>query len=535
MTNYPTIFFMALLASLAFTPLVRRLAVNRGWLDAPNDKRSIHHKAVPRLGGVAIFGSVLFSLAAISLLDHDILEALQTNRARLLTLLVPATLMFLFGLYDDLRGTGAKLKFAVQGLAGSLFYLMGGRIDAISVPFIGHVDLPVVLGYAFTVFWIVLVTNAFNLIDGMDGLAAGTALLASAIILMVALFLNHPLVAIITLALCGAVTGFLRFNFNPASIFLGDSGSLFIGFTLAALSLLGAQKASTSVAIAIPLMIFGLPLMDTGLAVFRRFVSRRPLFDADREHVHHMLLARGWSQWRVALVLYGVCAIFGLSALIFVDDHGLLTGLMLLLVGAGAAVSVGRLRYHEVDEAKATARRQIINSPRRALNNLRVRRAGRTMSNAKAFGELFNAVRQMLECGEFVYANIQIGRDGNEASMQRAVARDEELRSLRGFEVRNGLICWSWERGDMTAEQVVGSRDYWSIRLPLSTEKEAWGFINLYRDVAGAELHLNVNYLKNSFQREMARAVERVMLEDPRETPTILPEQQRMTRLAAHA
>ena len=248
-----------------------------------------------------------------------------------------------------------------------------------------------------------------------------------------------------------------------------------------------------------------------------------------------MLLARGWSQGRVALVLYGVCAIFGLSALIFVDDHGLLTGLMLLLVGAGAAVSVGRLRYHEVDEAKATARRQIINSPRRALNNLRVRRAGRAMSNAKAFGELFNAVRQMLECGEFVYANIQIGRDGNEASMQRAVARDEELRSLRGFEVRNGLICWSWERGDMTAEQVVGSRDYWSIRLPLSTEKEAWGFINLYRDVAGAELHLNVNYLKNSFQREMARAVERVMLEDPRETPTILPEQQRMTRLAAHA
>src|SRR5437660_5672482 len=277
MRNYPTIFFMALLGSLAFTPMVRRLAVNRGWLDAPNDKRRIHRKAVPRLGGVAIFGSVLFSLAAISLVDHDILGALQTNRGRLLTLLVPATLMFVFGLYDDLRGTGAKLKFAVQGLAGTLFYVMGGRIDAVSIPFIGHVDLPVVLGYAFTVFWIVLVTNAFNLIDGLDGLAAGTALLASAIILMVALFLNHPLVAIITLALCGAVTGFLRFNFNPASIFLGDSGSLFIGFTLAALSLLGAQKASTSVAIAIPLMIFGLPLMDTGLAVFRRFVSRRPL------------------------------------------------------------------------------------------------------------------------------------------------------------------------------------------------------------------------------------------------------------------
>jgi UDP-GlcNAc:undecaprenyl-phosphate GlcNAc-1-phosphate transferase len=535
MTNHFTVFFMALLASLVFTPLVRRVAVNRGWLDAQNDKRRIHRKPVPRLGGVAIFGSVLFSLAAISLLDHDILSLLQAKHSRLLALLVPATIMFLLGLYDDLRGTGAKLKFAVQGLAGTLFYLIGGRIDSVSVPFIGHVDLPVVLGYAFTVLWIVLVTNAFNLIDGMDGLAAGTALFASAMILMVALFLNHPLVAIVTIALCGAVTGFLRFNFNPASIFLGDSGSLFIGFTLAALSLLGAQKASTSVAIAIPLMICGLPLMDTGLAVFRRFVSRRPLFDADREHVHHMLLARGWSQGHVAVVLYAVCAIFGFSALIFVGEHGLLTGLMLLLVAAGAAISVGRLRYHEVDEAKATARRQIIQSPRRALNNLRVWRASRAMSNAKALGELFSAVQEMLECGEFVYANIQIGRSGDEGSTLRDIELEPGLKAMRGLQVRNGLICWSWERGDMAAEQVLGSRNYWSIRLPLSTEKEAWGFINLYRDVEGEELQLNVNYLKNSFQREMARAVERVMLEEGSRAPALLPEAQMVPRLAAHA
>jgi hypothetical protein len=286
-----------------------------------------------------------------------------------------------------------------------------------------------------------------------------------------------------------------------------------------------------------------LPLLDTGLAVLRRFVNRRPLFDADREHVHHMLLARGWSQGRVAVVLYGVCAICGLSALIFVDDNGLLTGLMLLLVAAGAARIVGRLRYHEVDEVKATAKRQIINSPRRALNNVKMWRASRAMANAAALGELFRALQKMLECGEFAYVNVQIGRDrsvppavagGSVTDRSWAIEGDQGLGSLQGFDVHNGLISWSWERGDKTAEQVVGSRDYWSMRLPLATEKAGWGFINLYRDINGKELQLNINYLKNSFQREMARAVERVMLEEGRETPIILPGEG-IRRLTAHA
>ncbi|HKZ81289.1 MAG TPA: MraY family glycosyltransferase [Pyrinomonadaceae bacterium] len=535
MGNQLAVFFTSLLASLTLTPVVRRLALRRGWVDIPAEGRKIHSSPVPRVGGIAIFGAVLFSLIALSLILPDFAAILGTRNDHLLRLLVPATIIFFFGLYDDLRGTGAKLKFAVQILAGTLFYLMGGRIDAISVPFVGHLDLPVVLGYAFTVFWIVLVTNALNLIDGMDGLAAGTALLASAIIFVVALFLDHPLVALITLAICGAVTGFLRFNFNPASIFLGDSGSLFIGFMLAALSLKGSQKASTTVAVVVPLMIFGLPLMDTGLAVFRRFINRRPLFNADREHVHHMLLARGLSQSGVALILYGVCAWFGLSALLFVDEHGRLTELILLIVTSLVALFLGRLRYHEIDEIRATAKRQIIDSPGRALKNMKVWRASRAMASSTSLRALFRVVETMLECGEFVYANIQIGAAGDQNRILRAFAREHGLQSIRGFEVKNGIIHWSWERGDVKAEQVVGSREFWSMRLPLATESEVWGFLNVYRKLDAEELQLSVNYLKNSFQREMALAVERVMLAGV-SSGQVLPQEERpLPRLAAHA
>lgn len=534
MGNQLAVFFTSLIASLALTPMVRRLAVKRGWFDVPAEGRKIHSCPVPRVGGIAIFGAVIFSLVVLSLVLPDFAEILKTRNDLLLRLLVPPTIIFFFGLYDDLYGAGAKLKFLAQILAGTLFYFMGGRIDAISVPFVGHLDLPVVLGYVFTVFWMVLVTNALNLIDGMDGLAAGTALLASAIIFMVALFLDHPLVMLITLAICGAVTGFLRFNFNPASIFLGDSGSLFIGFLLAALSLRGSQKASTTVAVVIPLMIFGLPLMDTALAVFRRFINRRPLFNADREHVHHMLLARGWSQAGVVLILYGVCAVFGLSALLFVDEQGRLTELILLVVASLVAIFLGLLRYHEIDEIKASAKRQIINSPRRALKNMRVWRASRAMSNSTTLADLFRAVREMLECGEFVYANVQIGAGAPNRTL-RVLAREHSLQFMRGFVVKDGIVHWSWERGDVKAEQVVGSRELWSMRLPLATESEVWGFLNVYRELDAKELQLSVNLLKNSFQREMALAVERVMSADGSNEQALPQEERPLPSLAAHA
>jgi len=494
LNTYLALFIISTLTAVALTPLVRRACERLGWLDRP-DARHTHHVAVPRLGGVAIFAAVIVSLAALFLpIDNLVTRALRENWWQLFQVLAPATLVFLFGVYDDLRGANARTKFVALGVSGAVFYALGGRVELLSVPLIGSIELPAIVSFALTLAWVVGVSNAFNLIDGVDGLASGAALFASLVMLVVAVMLGHPLVAVVACALCGALIGFLRYNFNPASIFLGDSGALFVGFLLAALSVHGAQKASTAVAVAIPLLAFGVPVVDTGFTLVRRFVSGNPLFEGDREHIHHMLLARGWSQRRVAFVLYGACALFGLAALLFVGDAGRATGLLLFIVAAAVAIAVGRLRYHEVDELRAGVRRNLNERRARTSNHIRVRRAARSMSEAEDTGAFFDAVRELLELGEFVHARVRLGRDGGDGSGE--------------------AIRWTWERGDIEAAEICSSCRFWTMRLPLSTERGEWGYINLYRGLDDDALLLDINYLCRLFQRETALAAERILSKD---------------------
>jgi UDP-GlcNAc:undecaprenyl-phosphate GlcNAc-1-phosphate transferase len=517
MNTYLFVFIVSTCASLVLTPVVGRISGRLGWLDEPRDKRRIHQTAVPRLGGVAIFAAMLLAFAALPFINNLVTQSLRASSAQLLRVLVPGALVFFIGVYDDFRGTNAPIKFTAQGLAGLLFCAMGGRIQALSVPLVGSIELHPVLGYALTVLWTVGITNAFNLIDGMDGLAAGAALFAALVMLVVSLLLGHPLITIVAVALCGSLTGFLPYNFNPASIFLGDSGSLFIGFTLAALSVQGTQKASTAVAVAIPLIAFGVPVVDTGVSIMRRFISGKPLFQGDREHIHHMLLARGWSQRRVTLVLYGACALFGLSALLLVNDAGMRkTGLGLFVVGAAVLIAVGHLRYHEVDEVKASIRRNFAERHLRVANNIRARRAIRKMSQAATLGEIFSATQELLEKGEFVYANILLRAD---SGINEGLALTKKGLSA-GTEVRNGSIHWTWERSGMQAAQILGSGRFWTLRLPLSTHNAEWGYLNLYRALGDEALLLDINYLCDSFQRETAKAAERVLGAASREEST---------------
>lgn len=517
MRTYIAIFMTSLFASLVLTPVLRRLSARLGWVDEPRDTRRVHRLAVPRVGGIAILASALLSLLALSLVDNLVTQSLAKERWQLLMVFAPAIFVTLVGLYDDIRGTNALVKFLGLVLAGTIFYVMGGRIENLSLPLVGSIHLPAAAGYVLTILWIVGVTNAFNLIDGIDGLAAGAALFASLVILVVSLMLGHPHVIAVALILSGALIGFLRYNFNPASIFLGDSGSLFLGFTLAAISLQGTQKASTAVAIAIPLMAFGLPVIDTGFSMVRRFLSRKPMFEGDSEHIHHMLLARGWSQRRAVFVLYGVCAALGLTSLLFVNETNRLTGLILLVVGSAVVLAVGRLRYHEVDEIKASMKRNLGERRLRAANHLRIRRASRQMSKAGDLAELFSAVREMLELGEFVHATVRLGRSGDPLGNESAFEREKNSRQLQGMELRDHMICWSWQRGEVEPADIIGSGRYWTLRLPLSTERASWGYINLYRSFESGALLLDINYLCNLFQREMARAAERVLCEKEQE------------------
>src|SRR6266513_2649468 len=277
MKTYLTLFLVAAFSSAVLTPLLRRFCERHGLLDASLDQRRIHQRAVPRLGGVAIFISIIIALCSLALVHNLLTQTLRTELKPILSVLICGLLVLLIGAYDDLRGANATVKFLSLGCVTVLFYALGGRIEGLSIPLVGQVALNPIVGFALTLLWVVGITNAFNLIDGVDGLATGSALFSSLLLLIVSLIQGRPVVVVVGLVLSGALAGFLRYNFNPASIFLGDSGSLFVGFVLAALSIQGAQKATTAVAVAIPVFAFALPVVDTGVSIARRFVNGKPI------------------------------------------------------------------------------------------------------------------------------------------------------------------------------------------------------------------------------------------------------------------
>jgi len=509
--TYFALFVIATITSLVLTPLIRRLSERWKLLDVPLDGRRVHSKAVPRLGGVAVYASVVVALSALPFVDNLLTQSLKAHSAELLVTFVPATLVLLLGIYDDLHGTNATVKFFGLGLIAVLFYALGGRISDVAIPFAGSVHLPPMLSLLVTVIWLVGIANAFNLIDGIDGLASGAALFSSLVILIISISQDNPLTIVVTLVLCGALVGFLRYNFNPASIFLGDSGALFVGFTLAALSVLGTQKATTAVAVITPILAFAFPMVDTTVTMLRRAISRRPLFEGDNEHIHHMLLARGWSQKEVVLALYTVCAGFGLLAAISAKTSSPLTGLVLFVIAVAVIVAVGHLRYHEMDEIRAGVRRTVGDRRLRIANNIRVRRASLALSKASDLRDLLDAVRGMLEFDQFAYANLRLGRIGEANINEHAVKTSENGHSAEMLALRNGRIDWVWRRNGFIAEDVRASKNFWSFRLPLTTENDEWGLIDLFKALDSDPLLIDMNYLSGPFRRELAEAAERIL------------------------
>jgi UDP-GlcNAc:undecaprenyl-phosphate GlcNAc-1-phosphate transferase len=335
------------------TPLVIRFAVAWGLYDAPHGDRRVHTEPLPRLGGVAVFASVIVSLLAMAVASVVGVRLVSASPGFFYGVLFGGGIIFATGLIDDLRGLRPMSKFAAQIAVALVVSHFGFRINAVDfgsgVVSLGLFSLPV------TVLWIVGVTNAFNLIDGLDGLATGIAIVALAMTLTVSVVLGNAEVIFLCVALLGALVAFLRYNFSPARIFLGDSGSLFIGFMLAVLSVFGSQTSSGVVLMLVPLFALAIPLIDTTLAILRRWLRGRPLSEADGRHIHHRLLALGLSHRGAVIVLYtaaALLAVLGLS-LVLAPSPAIFSigvaggGGMLVLLFFG----MRRLRYHEFVEA----------------------------------------------------------------------------------------------------------------------------------------------------------------------------------------
>ena len=389
--------------SLLLTPLLRNLARRWGVLDEPDGERKVHVDSVPRLGGIPIVFAYLGAFAALSLLSLSAGTIVSEGLPFALRLLPAVGLIFFTGLLDDLWGLTPVQKLVGQFAAAALAVWAG-----VSVTGVGGFGVPEWIGAPVTMVWLVGCANAFNLIDGVDGLSAGLGLFATLTMLLASLLQENVPLAMATMPLAGALLGFLRYNFNPATIFLGDCGSLLIGFLLGCLGVVWSQKSATALGMTAPLIALAIPLLDTALSIARRFLRGRPIFEADRQHIHHRLLARGLTPRKAVLLLYAVAGLgAGLSIMqsTFQNRFG---GLVIVLFCAAAWLGVQHLGYVEF----GVARQMFVQGAfRRHLSNeLALRTFEDLLVAAKTTEQRWRTVVDA--CGKFGFSRAEMRLNG---------------------------------------------------------------------------------------------------------------------------
>ncbi|WP_042226975.1 glycosyltransferase family 4 protein [Paenibacillus popilliae] len=306
---------VALLLATGLTPLVKKFAIKVGAVDVPN-VRKVHTRIMPRMGGLGIFAAFVITLCLLALFVPDILFG-HRDSSLIWALLSGGAIIVLTGALDDRFELSAKVKLVGQIIAACVVVFgFDLTVDFVNVPFGDqYLNIESWIAIPLTIFWIVGVTNAINLIDGLDGLAAGVSAISIATILAMAVFMGNTMVILLCAVLLGSIIGFLFFNFHPAKIFMGDTGSLFLGFGLAVLSLLGFKQIAI-VSFITPLLIIGVPLSDTFFAIVRRAVQKKPIFAPDKGHLHHCLRELGFSHRKTVLIIYAIAAFFGVLAII---------------------------------------------------------------------------------------------------------------------------------------------------------------------------------------------------------------------------
>lgn len=385
-----SILFLAVIGfvlSIAVTPLVRKVCLRAGLVDRPDHSRKLHKRDIPRVGGVSLglAYSLTFGILFVTPLKGG---AIVSGSFHMIAKLFPAAaLIFATGLLDDLLRLKPWQKLIGQIVAAGVAYFAGVRVLAVGGEHLERIwwSLPV------TMIWLVACTNALNLIDGVDGLAAGVGFVASTTMLLAGAMTHNLELLLATVPLAAALLGFLRYNFNPATIFLGDCGSLLIGFLLGCYGVLWSQKSATILGMTAPLITLSIPLLDTSLAIARRFLRRQPIFGADRGHIHHRLLDRGLTPRRVALLLYGMCALAAAFSLSLASHHFEVP--ILLLFCLGVWITVQRLGFVEFD----TVGKMILKGSFRKLLNSQI--------SLEAFQAALSRASTPEECWSVVRSN----------------------------------------------------------------------------------------------------------------------------------
>lgn len=332
-------FVLAFVVTFVTTPYTIKIAKKVGAVDIPKDERRMHKKSMPKFGGPAVIlgflVSTIYLLIVMSMEKTINLFGLEEYWKKLLGFLVGIGIISAFCVVDDIKTIKPITKLIGQILAGIAAVVAGIRIEGVTLPFLNFPEMHQVTSVILTIAWVVIVTNAINLIDGLDGLSSGISVISAVSLLIIFVLNGSSMVSVILItALAGALVGFLPFNFSPAKTFIGDTGSNFLGYALAIISILGSAKTYTAAVIVLPLIVLGLPIFDTLFAIIRRIIrgkSIKAVFKADKGHLHHKLVARGYNQKQAVLILYGISAIFGIFAVILCDS-GIWKALSFLLI-----------------------------------------------------------------------------------------------------------------------------------------------------------------------------------------------------------
>jgi len=484
MTTLLSTFIVSLVLSLILTPLAGRLGTRYGALDAP-DERKVHIRPLPRTGGLAILATFLLTLIISSFFNTNISNLLGLDRP-IIFLLGGATICFGIGLFDDFHRLSPKVKFFFQIIAASVAYLGGIKIYGFDV--FGSFFKVGFLSYFITIFWFVLFINAVNLVDGLDGLAGGIVLFASVVMVILAVLREEYLTALLFTALGGSVLGFLRYNFNPATVFLGDGGSYFLGYSIAGLSILGSVKSQLGAAILIPVLALGIPLLDTILSPVRRFVRGKGLFSPDKGHVHHRLLDMGFTAKKAVWLIYLISSVLCIAALIMVNIRDERAGLFLIVLGAGVIIFTSKLGYFEYIASdkifgwfKDIGDEAGLSHGRRSFLSIQI-----DISKSKNFEEMWHNITHALEMLEFdsstFYVNIQkkVGDpNARDRFDRRAIPYSKASVSMRKTPPE-----WHWARQSFNQKSSVSSRYLLRLELPLlGKDKTNLGTLLLLKDL----------------------------------------------------
>jgi UDP-GlcNAc:undecaprenyl-phosphate GlcNAc-1-phosphate transferase len=432
MKTYLLTYFCSAVLSLLIIPLLIYIARTFRLYDAPT-ARKVHAAAIPRIGGVAIFLSTTVLVITILFLDNRIGEIFRNIQSQIIAMLIGSTFIFFVGLVDDLRGIRAYQKLLAQIVAAAVVCLAGIRIESIVFTNLFTINFGW-LSFPITIFWIIAITNAINLIDGLDGLAAGIAAIACAVIALFAISNGLPLMAVLMLALLGSLTGFLFFNFSPARIFMGDCGSMFLGFIIASASVRCAVKSETLVALALPALTLGLPIFDMIVSIIRRYVSRWGIMSADRGHLHHRLLDMGLRQRHVVVSMYLVTTLaagFGLFMMV-TNTGGSITiflSIMVLFLLVFRAVGVIQLRQI------AAQIKSNLTAAREAREHFDIFRNTLLMCNdADSFRKLWQAISNACEKMKFTKLSLSLTTHNDHLHTFTWLAADEQ-------DNRDELVC----------------------------------------------------------------------------------------------